>query len=115
MTAALVVGVVLDDFQGQANGGGLATALTLSLAICNPGELQQQAVRIVELGAVVGPGVELLDVGRTEIVGLDGRLQLLEGGLDTAEIEVFVQQQAHGSGNSENGRLAFSVVLRWVR
>jgi hypothetical protein len=86
-----LIGVVLDHLQRQADGLGAA----FSLRPVDARELQQQPVRVVELGAVVRPGVELLDVGRAEVAGLDGGLDLVEGRLHAAEVEFLVLQQAH--------------------
>ena len=88
--AALVVGVVLDDFQRQTDGGNTFVAR-------HPGKLQQQAVRVVQLGAVVRPGVQLLDIGRAEVIGFDARLHLVKGGTDPAEVEVLVLKKAHAA------------------
>jgi len=66
-----------------------------TLAFRHPGELQQQSIRVVELGAVTRPGVQFPDVGRAEVVALNRRPQLLKSELDAAEIEVLVEKQAH--------------------
>lgn len=88
--ARALVGVVLDHLQRQADGLGAA----FGLRALDARELQQQPVRVVELRAVVRPRIEL-DIGRAEVAGLDGGLDLVEGGLDAAEIQVLVLQQAH--------------------
>ena len=83
--AGLVVGVVLDHLQGRAHGPAVVA-----------GELRQQRVAVVELGAVVAAGVKLLDVRALEVAGLDGRAHLGERRLDAFEVEVLVLEQAHG-------------------
>ena len=85
--AGLLVGVVLDHLQRQAHR--LAT---------EAGELQQQPVAVVQLGAVVAADMQLLDVRALEVTGLDGRANLDKGGLHTLEVEVLVLEQAHGWG-----------------
>ena len=64
--AAAVVSVGLDHFQRKAH--------RLRLAIhSHTGELKQQPVGVVELCAVVGAAVELLDVGRPKIICFNRR------------------------------------------
>ena len=90
--ARALIGMVLDDFQCQAHRLALAIA-----ALLHPRKLQQQAVGVVQPGPVVRAGVQLLDVGRAEVIGLDGRLDLLEGWFDATEVETLVEQKAHAA------------------
>lgn len=83
--ARLLVGVVLDHLQRETNGLVAATS-----------ELEQETVRVVELGAPVWRRREFLDIGAAEVAGLNGGTQLGESRFNAARIEVLVEQQAHG-------------------
>ena len=82
--ARFVVGMLVDDFQRQADGLG---------AVFHEGE--QQAVGVVQPRAVVRALGQFLDIGGLEIVALDGLLDLLELLLDAARVEVAVGQKTH--------------------
>ena len=73
--ARLVVSVVLDHLQRQAHRLAAVT-----------GKLQQQAVAVVELGAVVSALVQLLDVWALEVIGLYRRLHLGKRRLDAPQV-----------------------------
>jgi hypothetical protein len=81
----LLVGVIRNHLQREAHRF-VATA----------GELQQQPVGVVELGAPVRSGREFLDIGAAKVTRFDGGTKLGKGGLHTAGVEIFVEQQAHG-------------------
>ena len=82
--ARLVVGMVLDDLESQAH--------RLAIVAC---ELQEQPVAVVELRAVVGTDMQLLDIRTLEVAGFDGGADLGEGGLDPTNVKVLVLQEAH--------------------
>ena len=60
------------------------------------GKLQQQPVAVIQLGAPVGRGRELFDVGAAKVIGLNGGAYLCKGGLYAPGIDVFVDENAHG-------------------
>ena len=88
--------MVLDHLERKTHGFAVAVAFDVR-------KLQQQAVGVVELGPVIRPRMKLLDVGRAEIVGLDGRRDLVERGLDAAQVQALVLEQAHGAWNGSRG------------
>lgn len=81
--------MVLNEFQSKADG------FVWSPIDRHPRTPEQQAVRVVKFRPIAASAVQLFDIRRAEIVGLDYGLDLVEGASKAARIQALVMKNSH--------------------